>query len=371
MARVDATMAVTERRLIGVDIAKIVAMLFVVARHVNGFGLPYAGECDPGAGYLILRSFLTAIFSSCIDIFAIASGYVGIFSKFRLSRIIRLWLQVVVTGLAVLLFVDCFLKNPVPLKAYVKACVPVAQNQYWYMTGYFMLCFVMPLINSAMRTMDRKIVERFLALVLGVIGVESFCGMSCTLGINAGYSFEWLLVLYVVGAYLRLYDPLKVSRRCLLSIAAGAAMAGAWIPLALGSIHSLSFSRLVKSLHFTGYTTPFTVVIALCVFLCCAKTRIESVRLTRFVLALSSTTLGVYLIHTQRHFFYTIFVREVEKLAVSDGGQYLVKLSMVSVVTFLVCVVLDYIRLVMFKVVGMSACAAILKRKSWRQRKEE
>ena len=360
-------MANTEKRLIGVDIAKIVAMLFVVARHVNGFGLPYASESNPEVGYLMLRSFLTAIFSSCIDIFAIASGYVGIFSRFRLSRIIRLWIQVVVTGLAVLVCVDFFMKEAVPLKAYIKACIPVAQNQYWYMTGYFMLCFVMPLINSAMQTLNRKIVERFLFVVLGVIGVESLLGMSCTLGINGGYSFEWLLVLYVVGAYLRLHDPIRVSRRWLLGVAAVVAMAGAWIPLALESLHSLGFSRLVKSLNFVGYTTPFTFVIALCVFLSCTETRIRSVLLTRFVVALSSTTLGVYLIHTQRHFFYTIYVRELEKLTVSGGWQYLATLFIVSVATFLVCVVLDYVRLTAFKMIDISAGVAISK---WTCRRE-
>lgn len=143
-------------RIIGVDIAKIVAMILVVAVHVNGFGLPYVGDNPTGLGYLLLRSFLGAIFMACINIFAIASGYAGIMATFKISRLIRLWIQIVFTGLMVLICLDLFTDINVQTKDYLKACIPIAKKQYWYMTAYFMLCLVMPVLNAGIKSLNQK-----------------------------------------------------------------------------------------------------------------------------------------------------------------------------------------------------------------------
>ena len=192
--------------------------------------------------------------------------------------------------------------------------------------------------------------------------MESLGSLSCALGVNGGYSFEWLLILYIIGAYLRLYPPLKISGWWLLFIAVVVAMAAAWIPLVIQGVFSI---RLPQSFTLIGYTSPFTIVIAVCVFLCCTKVKIASVRLSRLILVVSSATLGVYLIHTQQYFFYKIYTRKLCELSVSDAGIYLFKLIVVTLLTFIICVILDRIRLVMFNAVELIACSAMAKLKNW------
>lgn len=334
-------------RIIGVDVAKIVAMLLVVAVHVNGFGLPYAGDTPPGLCYLLLRSFLGAIFMACINIFAIVSGYVGIESSFRLSRIIRLWLQVVFTGILVLACLELFTDVSIQRIDYIKACVPIAKRQYWYITAYFMLCFVMPLINAGIRALTKIELRNMLLLLLAVICGESFLVSAGVLGVEFGYSFEWLLVLYVVGAYIRLYNPLDKPKASLLCAVVVSAMVAGWMPLACNKVPLPS--GIPRLFEFGGYTSPFTVIIALCIFALCLKVRIVSPKGKMVIGLLSATTLGVYLIHVQPVFFKSIFIKVFGNLTVSWGGGYLCSIIISTIAIYLVCTLIDCLRIILFR----------------------
>lgn len=347
-------MSQTDNRIIGVDIAKIVAMILVVAVHVNGFGLPYAGDNPPDLGYTMLRSFLGAIFMACIDIFAIASGYVGIASSFKLSRIIRLWIQIVFTGLSVLICLDFFTDIQVQPIDYIKACVPIAKGQYWYMTAYFMLCFIMPVLNAGIKALPEKELRYAVMLLLGVICGESFVCSAGALGVNAGYSFEWLAVLYVVGAYIRLYNPLDKSKTVLFGVICLCAMIVGWVPMFLQKLTLFNALQLPHLFEFGGYTSPFTVIIALCIFGLCLKVSIVSQRSRRVIGILSPTSLGVYLIHVQPVFFREVFGKSLQKLTVSGGldrGGYLCSLIILTCGIYVACTVLDYLRIRLFRLV--------------------
>ena len=347
-------------RIIGVDVAKIVAMLLVVAAHVSVWGLPYVGDNPPGCAYLMLRRFIGAVLGANIDIFAIASGYVGIVSAFKLSRIVKLWIQVVFTGLAVLVSLDLFAGIQVQPMDYMKACIPIAKNEYWYMTAYLMLCFVMPVLNAGIKALQEKELRYVVMLLLGVICGESFVCSVGALGVEGGYSFEWLAVLYVVGAYVRLYNPLDKSKVVLFGCIFACAMIVGWVPMLLQKLSLLNTVHLPRLFEFGGYTSPFTVMIALCIFALCLKVRIVSEKARRVIILLSSTTLGVYLIHVQPLFFREVFGKILRNLTVSEGDvvySYLCQLIMSTALIYLSCTALDLLRILCFKgfgiVVGM------------------
>jgi surface polysaccharide O-acyltransferase-like enzyme len=217
------------------------------------------------------------------------------------------------------------------------------------MTAYFMLCFVMPILNAGIKAMDKRSLGGLILLLLGIICGESLVCSVGALGVEGGYSFAWLVVLYVVGAYIRLYNPLDKPKALLLYAAAVSAMIAGWMPLAISKLPLPS--GLPRLFEFGGYTSPFTVIIAMCVFAICLQLRIRSTRLTKFITYLSSTSLGVYLIHVQPLFMTKIFCREAQKLSVYDGGGYLFYLITMTMGVYLICTALDVIRLMAFKLV--------------------
>ena len=93
-------MAQNQDRLLGVDLAKVLAMFFVVAIHLSN-----RSNCPASA--MSIKPFVDSVAKTGVDIFAIASGYVGVCSVFKLSRLIKLWLRVVVLGCGMLLSIKC------------------------------------------------------------------------------------------------------------------------------------------------------------------------------------------------------------------------------------------------------------------------
>lgn len=335
-------------RVIGVDVAKIVAMVLVVAIHVNGSGLPYVGDGKPSIYYTLTKTFIGAVAMACINIFAIASGYVGIASSFKLSRIVKLWFQVVFTGLAVLIFLDGFTGIRVTMLDYLKACIPIAKGQYWYMTAYFMLCFIMPILNMGIKSMEKKHLAFLLMLMLGIICGESLVCSGGALGVNSGYSFEWLVVLYVAGAYIRLYNPPLASGLALAVCICGCAMIAGWMPGLLGKLHLTQVLKVPRLFDFGGYTSPFTVAIAICIFTACLKIQICSECMCRLIRTLSATTLGVYLIHVQPVFFRHFGALCKRHFEVTGLGSYLLALVSLTGAFYIGCTILDYVRLRLF-----------------------
>ena len=87
-----------EKRNYGVDALRILAMYMIVILHVLGQG----GILDAvrrGTGQYSVAWFMEIASYCAVNCYALISGYVGVKTKFRMSNILYLWLQVVFYGL--------------------------------------------------------------------------------------------------------------------------------------------------------------------------------------------------------------------------------------------------------------------------------
>ena len=79
-------------RSYNVDLLRIISMMMVVTLH----SLSRSGMLTETEGIIFnLSWFLEIVCYGAVDIFLLISGYFGVKSKFKLSRILSLWLQVV------------------------------------------------------------------------------------------------------------------------------------------------------------------------------------------------------------------------------------------------------------------------------------
>jgi surface polysaccharide O-acyltransferase-like enzyme len=83
-----------KKRIIGIDLLRIVSMFMIMTLHTmsNGGGLLYHQVNTCHTQVILMMTFLNNI---AVDLFALISGYVGLHSHHRVSRIVELWLQVV------------------------------------------------------------------------------------------------------------------------------------------------------------------------------------------------------------------------------------------------------------------------------------
>ena len=355
-------------RIIGIDIAKIVAMLFVVAVHIDGFGLPYIDEQTPSWLYSLSRSALNAVFMSCINIFAIASGFVGITVEFRITKMMSLYIRTASTGIFVLVGIVLATDVTPSQSQWLRAIVPIASGQYWYMTAYFMLFVCMPLLNSGIKAMSRVQLARFLCFVLTVVCAETLFISVNPLGVASGYSFEWLLLLYVIGAYIRLYNPIKTSSVRLVTIGTASAIVAAGLSQVLTKCVCNGWLCKYHVPNLSVYTSPFVLAIAICVFMVCVRINIRHKVLTETIQMISAASLGVYLIHTQPVLFKKLFVPYVQGIGVTSLGNYLLLVASLTLAIFFCCIILDMVRGMVFSIIqrAYSSMSRLCKRHGWR-----
>lgn len=325
--------------IVGVDIAKIIAMVFVVGTHVAGSGFPIEG----GGALRWIRATTLGLFDSCIDIFAIASGYVGIMAQFRLSRIVELWLQVVFTCVVCSLGLVWVTGSSLGLDEWIRSFMPIAGAKYWYMTAYFMLAFTMPFLNAGVSALDRKTSGLVIAIMLAIVCGQSFVGIKGGLGVEAGYSYAWLVILYLVGAYWRLYgDRLEFSTlHWFLPM----------VPLAFvsGVVPNYLPSAIASRVYWLGYISPFTVALSVCIFGWALSLKVENVRAQQAIKLVSSCTLGVYLFYyTPLIYGHAIkpYITSVHPTGAVSWWSYVMGTTLV---VFGLCAILDYARQLIFK----------------------
>ena len=123
----------------GVDMYRIVCTVFVCLLHT----LNELFEFEYGSIGYWLSIFLRIVCLSCVNGYALISGYVGYNSRHRLSGIVHYWLIVTFYGIVSWLI---FSKGK-NLFGAIRLVFPVMSVQYWYFSAYFLLFFLIPVVS--------------------------------------------------------------------------------------------------------------------------------------------------------------------------------------------------------------------------------
>lgn len=353
----------------GVDVAKLVAMFGIVATHVSGYGLRPTPDAVNPEGVRLLFAFFYPVFLAGLDVFALATGFLCVTSRIRPARLVRLWLQMVFTGAAVTAVLLATGLVPVTAEGVFAFLRPVSTGSWWYMTAYFVLMVVAPFLNEGLRRTPRKVLEVVLVLTLVPVCTLDFCTKAGFLPVMRGYSLQWLLLLYGLGAYFRLHgNPFDrfSARACVLGILALAGLS------CLGNVllPNASFGLLATvaaKLHFHDVTSPGVLLIGILLFTLCLKVRSVGPSVAHVLRPLAAATLGVYLIHVQPLFWRWVFIPRMAGLTVSTAWDWLLRCFGISFAIFLVCLALDTVRDRLFAVLRIGRFAdALCATVAWR-----
>ena len=188
------------KRNYGIDLLRLVAMFMVVVLHVSGHGGIL--ENVKGGGYE--AAWLVDLAAFCaVDCYAVISGYVSYpeqEKKYRNSRYLSIWIPAFIYGFGINVAGAFLLKNTISIKWLIKSAAIVTKDCYWYVTAYTGVFFMEPVLNKAVRAASERELNTMMLMVLVV-----FCGYGNISGfqLNGGYSFVWLLIFYLVGAWMK------------------------------------------------------------------------------------------------------------------------------------------------------------------------
>lgn len=228
-------------------------MVMILHVNLNGSQMIKGSLQNPSVQASVWIEFICII---AVNLFAMISGYVGLNSRHRYSRLVELWLQVIFYS-----WLSLFIAELLGINVYkfqlIKSIFPAVFMQYWYFNAYLLLFILMPILNVGIKTLSRR--KLTLLCILSFVAV-SFLNIVRTtngFGIAYGYTTIWLSLMYIYGALLRIYGlPKFLSQKkyCL------ALWAVSFIVLVIGANVLALFSGHRLNLRLIAYNNPLTVI---------------------------------------------------------------------------------------------------------------
>ena len=271
-------------RKTGIELLRIFSMLAVIMGHCLLFDIHFF-EFKPFTANYFVSYFIKALTVPAVNCYMLISGYFLVKSKFSFKKLFIFYSQVwFYSALSLVLEHGGF-----DARNILNHVFPIQGGVYWYATAYFAVYCLAPLMNRAIWSMNQK---KFQLSLLGLLTLFSFLPtlfyFNDTYRLEEGLSFVWLCVVYMTGAYLRLYPPKIRSSRLF------AVYTGCFIIMILQNAVS-DISPLLKYLPIgyvqIHYKSPLVYLMAICIFLLFERIRWES----KWIVRIASTTFGIYL----------------------------------------------------------------------------
>lgn len=288
---------IPRQRNYGIDLLRILSMLYVVILHSLYQGLPF-DSLPRGSMTSIYLHMVEGLCFCAVNIFGIISGYVGYREEeghlHHYRSLCLLWLQVVFYNVGITLLFMVLKPGCVSLPQLISCFFPVIRSSYWYFTAYAGLFLLMPFLDSAIRgsssvSLRARIPVFFLLFSVCAVWNDSFHTRN-------GYSMVWLTLLYILGASLKKTGMGKeLSIPVLIIGILYCTVVSAY--LSYKQFYCTFLTLPVSSDALKSYLFPTHVINALCHVLLFQKLRIPQ-RLQIPVMAAALGTFSVYLINT-------------------------------------------------------------------------
>lgn len=341
-------------RNLGIDLLRALAMFFVIIWHLVGQGGLLA-HSEPGYAKFWTLSAVQILTICCVNLYGLTTGYLMCDKPFRLSRVVKLWATTVFWSVAVSCVLFVVFPATRTFEEIVSMFLPILRGRYWFFTAYFVVMMLSPALNLLIRSLTKgqfRLLLAALFLIFGVIPVGSL-GYD-VLRISTGHHFSWMIVLYMIGGYLRKNDsrggttnPLRYLLGCFLFAAAHLLY-----KFAMTAVGLTGFAGL-----FLTYPSPLVVGESICLFLH-FKEAFAGIsekgmwgKLIRFA---APGVYSVYVIHVHPKVYWNADIIGLFRLW-DDWNVLTVCVAMVGTAAalFAVCVCLDALRQRLFRSLGI------------------
>ena len=320
------------------ELLRIIAMFLVLIVHADylSLGRPTQTQIIQEPFSSIGRIFFQAMSIACVNIFILISGWFGIkpnlksFSNFIFQCIffyVGIYLVGIVSGFTTF--------TP---KTFVRTFALIKWN--WFIYSYILLYILAPALNSYINNSPRKQLLNTIICFYTFQTIYGFLFRTVDF-FHDGYSTISFIGLYMLARYIKLY-PCKyttLSTKNDLLI----------ILLSITLIATIEFILIShnapKHFEYNNYINPFVILAALYTLLLFSKLKFHS----KFINWIATSCFAVYLIHINpllldKYLHGMKFIYDN-----TNGFSYLLTISLVLIIIFIISVFLDKIRILVWK----------------------
>lgn len=336
-----------KKRQANFELLRVIAMLMIITLHYLDKGgiLPAPGESFGAAGFTAW--LLEAFCVSAVNVYVLLGAFFLVEQDYEPMRAVRLWGQVFFYSAVI--GAVCVIAGIVPVQELTLYklliyLMPVTQEHYWFATAYIMMLLFAPLMNRTIRELPEKTFRRAIILLLLLLSVASSV-LPVRLPIDRmGYDALWFLVLYLIGAFLRLHgNSLKIGTGVATTgyvVVSGLIFASMLVINAFYQRTGSLLDFINRQYHYNGILCLTASVFLFLVF---RNVRIAEGRGAEMIRRSASVSFGVYLIHEHidLRYFWPEFLG-VQKF--SGTPLFLLHWAVTILVVYGVCGAADLLR---------------------------
>lgn len=338
------TPSFSNTRNYSLDLLRIISMWMIVFWHVLGHG--GVMEQTNSAFYYGLLLLWNAC-SIPVNLYVLISGYFLVTQKFRPSKLLRLYIEVVFYcliwyGYALFSGREAFSVSNFVFSVFF----PFTNGQYWFLSAYFVMYLLSPVLNFFIKAMSKR---QHLLVCIGLfllfsVWVEIYPHLNLNIfNLGNGYSFHWFLVLYFFASYLRLHaDSKKWKHPLLFALVFWAAMS--FLTIIQQIFGSSSAILSLWQGHFNRYNSVLTVLLSLSIFSAFLKLEVRGKFAQKLIVLTAPLTLGVYLIHENTYGRMLIWHELLHTERIPSSILVFPQVIVLATLVLLGCMAIDFLR---------------------------
>lgn len=343
----------SNKRIIGLDLLRTFSMMGIIGLHViNNGGLINNANIHSFSYYVIL-ALLVLCFTS-VNVFGILSGYLSINKqKNKNKRIVELILILLFYCLVIPSIFYGFnlfdVRNTSSIKEIIYDYFPILAGNYWYITCYVFLFFMIPYINKFCNMLDQKTYKKLLTILFILLIILPNVLLVDLFRIQGGYSPFWLIYCYMIGGYLRIYNVNMPNDKIIKSFVLTYCISFL-LNCLIRNLGYIFLGRVVRANLLINYISPFTLILSVLIFLYFKNINVNKKVFEKVFVYLSEMSFSVYIIHGQRMIFYKILKNLFTPLLNHNSIVIFVGIVLSIVIIYIVCCIIDEVRKLLFKV---------------------
>lgn len=275
------------------ELLKIISMLMIISFH-------YVYKSGYEFEVLNFNSFIVKIFwlfgELGVNLFILITGYFMINKNVSAKKLIIIILEVIFYNSLSVICSHYLIQTPITMK---NILFPVIYGNYWFISAYIIVYLLSPYINKCILNSSKKEHQKLLTIMIVIWSIiPTFFGIrdNSTETLLFYTRLIWLIIMYVIGAYIKIYD-LKIINSKKKSVITTTIIFGIIIASILIIYKYREFFSTIGTTEYAYLWTPnniFMLLLSVSIFQFFAKLKIRSIRIIN---TLASTTLGIYMFH--------------------------------------------------------------------------
>ena len=332
------------------ELLRILAMLAVILSHFNLHGnFNNVDIYNFNINYLITRIFTVGCFANCI--FILITGFFMIKSNVNYKKIISLIIDMVFYSCIIYLILILCGKVTFNKADLIKVLLPVFYGN-WYCIYYVIFYLFIPIMNYVINSISKEKVQKLIFLIFMLFSVIT----TFTNNIYLFSNFTVFVLLYFIGAYIRLYMNQRLNIKniiiCII-LSLMITLSTVVLQYILG-VH-LHISKMVTSSHhFIVCNFSFFVIVpAIFIFLLFKDLNIKY---NKYINYISASVLPIYLIH-ENFLLKNIIWNEIFPNKMFINQFYFIFFAILKVlIVFVTCLMIDKLKKLLFENMQEKLC---------------